>query len=198
MKWNILAAAGLGSILLALQPLTAKAVTLEPVEQITVKASLPTQSLPVQYDMRKAGLTTRVQRQGSYGMCWSFASLASLESTIIRQEPAIDLSEWSLAYYAYAPDYGFPVADNTDPLRMGGNFYVAAPMLTGWRGPVNEADAPFGDSSVLDPALTVICWNALSGTSQRRICSCMTLMPRSPMPSAWRSSRWFTTDRRSQ
>lgn len=154
MKWNILAAAGLGSILLALQPLAAKAVTLEPVEQITVKASLPTQSLPVQYDMRKAGLTTRVQRQGSYGMCWSFASLASLESTIIRQEPAIDLSEWSLAYYAYAPEDGFPVADNTDPLRMGGNFYVAAPMLTGWRGPVNEADAPFGDSSVLDPALT--------------------------------------------
>ena len=148
-----------GSIFLlaAMPALPAGAISLRSTE--TVMAAAPvSESLPAQYDMRKYGLTTHVQRQGSYGMCWSFASLASLESTLVRQQPDVDFSEWSLAYYTYSSVFGFPMekedAAPTDAFYQGGNFYLVSPMLTHWLGPVAEASCPFGDYTVLDPELS--------------------------------------------
>ncbi|MBQ4466305.1 MAG: chitobiase/beta-hexosaminidase C-terminal domain-containing protein [Oscillospiraceae bacterium] len=139
------------------QELTAAAVSMRLPDAPVVSEPSQKTVLPTSYDMRKAGLTTRVGQQGGYGMCWSFASLASLESTLIRQKPDIDLSEWSLAYYTYASEFGFSGdrdITTSQALQMGGNFYVTAPMMTGWLAPVAEADCPFGDMTALDPDMT--------------------------------------------
>lgn len=125
-------------------------VTLLPQAQPDMTAD----GLPSCYDLREHGLVGRVQNQGSYGMCWSFSSLASLESTLLAREPSIDLSEWHLAYYTYSEKFGFPVQGITeakDILRQGGNAHMLAPILTGWIGPVREETCPFGDFDVLQP-----------------------------------------------
>lgn len=124
--------------------------------QLTLQAQpeTVTEALPSRYDLREHGLVGRVQNQGSYGMCWSFSSLASLESTLLARDPSVDLSEWHLAYYTYSERFGFPVAGVTearDILKQGGNAHMLAPILTGWVGPVREEVCPFGDFDVLQP-----------------------------------------------
>lgn len=65
-------------------------------------------SLPDTYDLRKEQLITPVKDQKNTGCCWSFATLKSLESNLIKKEPApteqIDLSENHLAWFLYHPD----------------------------------------------------------------------------------------------
>ena len=148
-----------GALLPAGMPtLRAGALVLREIPSVPTAAA-QTQALPAQYDMRTAGLVTPVRNQKSYAMCWSFSALAALESTIVPKDPAVDLSEWNLAYYAYSDGCGIPLqkADPapTDAFREGGNFYIVSPMLTGWRCPVAEEKFPFEDMSVLDPALTI-------------------------------------------
>jgi C1A family cysteine protease len=94
--------------------------------------------------MRTAGLTTKVQNQGSNGTCWSFAAMASLESTLVSKVPDIDLSEWSMAFYAFSPVLGYESGAKV-PFRTGGGVNVAAPMLTNWYAPVPQADFPDSD-----------------------------------------------------
>ena len=60
---------------------------------------------PSQYDSRDYGyVATDVRSQSPYGSCWTYASIASLESSLLMQgiedKDSIDLSEWHLAYYA--------------------------------------------------------------------------------------------------
>lgn len=160
MKYKQITALLCSTMLLgSLQSLSAGAVSLRPHDDSVAFSPAQTARgmLPMQYDLRKQGLTTRVQRQGSYGMCWSFSALAALESTIAAKQPAVDFSEWNLAYYTYSSVFGFPLQEDsapTDAFVMGGNFYVVSPMLTSWMGPVTEESFPFGDMEVLDPDLT--------------------------------------------
>ena len=160
MKLHHFAAALLCGILvpLGMQTLPAGAVTFCTGETVQAQAS-QTQVLPASFDLRTRGCVTPVRRQGGYGMCWCFSTLASLESTLVPKLPEVDLSEWNLAYYAYSGEWGLPLQDvngkSVDAFHQGGNFYVAAPMLTGWRGPVTEELFPYGDKDVLEPALTI-------------------------------------------
>ncbi len=103
--------------------------------------------LPASYDMRKVGLATEVKSQGSNGVCWSFAAMAALESTMVSRMPDIDLSEWSMAFYAFSPVMGYGKDEKT-PFRTAGGVTVSAPMLTNWYAPVPQADFP--DSSLTD------------------------------------------------
>lgn len=109
--------------------------------------------LPARYDMREQGLVTPVKNQGSYGVCWSFAAMASLESQLIRRHPLIDLSEWHLGYYAYSDQFGYGTGNESMEavLNKGGNTYVLSPILTRGIGPVAEESCPFGDFDVLEP-----------------------------------------------
>lgn len=111
-------------------------------------------ALPARFDLREQGLVAPVRDQGSYGMCWSFSALSSLEGTMIAKDPGIDLSEWQIAYYTYSGVFGFPqegLETAADILHEGGNSYLLSPMLTRWIGPAAEAEYPFGDFSVLRP-----------------------------------------------
>lgn len=128
-----------------------------------------TEVLPVQFDLRKQGLVSSVKNQGSYGMCWAFSAISSLEGQLIRRHPKVDLSEWHLAYYTYSPQFGFPLRANTDMddvFEQGGNSYMVLPMLTGWIGPVSESVFPFDDMSVLDPDTE---WNVLQSQAEYHV-----------------------------
>ncbi len=110
-------------------------------------------SLPSAYDLREHGLVTKVQDQGNYGMCWSFSSLASLESTLITRDPLVNLSEWHLAYYTYSDQFGLSSDAETieDVFETGGNAFILSTLLTKWAGPVNEETYPSGNFELLDP-----------------------------------------------
>lgn len=96
-------------------------------------------NLPASYDLREDGLVTSVKNQYNFGTCWAFAALASLESSMIRKDPMIDLCEWSLAYTTYCDEFGFAYRDDIDTLfDEGGLFEYAAPMLAAGIGSVDE------------------------------------------------------------
>ncbi len=111
--------------------------------------------LPSAYDLRSDGLMTSVKDQNPYGTCWTFASMASLESTIIARNPDADLSEWYLAYYTYSDVFGFaPTNADGDEvesrMNSGGNYNMAAAMLCSGMGPVVESFFPYHDYSVIE------------------------------------------------
>ena len=87
---------------------------------------------PAAYDLRTAGKLSPVRDQGRFGTCWAFASLASLESSLLPGA-ANDFSENNLAHRSgYALGYD-----------SGGNSSMAAAYLLRWAGPVSEADDPY-------------------------------------------------------
>lgn len=125
-------------------------------------------SLPSRFDLREQGMVSPVRSQGSYGMCWCFSSVASLEGTMLAENPETDLSEWQLAYYAYSDVFGFPQKDLTtaaEILRLGGNSYLLSPLLTRWIGPVPETEYPYGDFNVLQPETPASAFDAVCHVS---------------------------------
>jgi C1A family cysteine protease len=91
-------------------------------------------ALATSYDLRDTGKLSLVRDQGDYNTCWSFASLASLESYLLPGDPE-DFSEDNLAMAAAGDfDFGF---------NGGGNYQMATAELTRWNGPVAEASDPY-------------------------------------------------------
>ncbi len=137
-------------------------------------------TLPDAYDLRKTGLVTSVKEQGDYGVCWAFAAMHSLESTMVADDPDVDLSEWHLAYYAYSDAFGFSVGkDYTTEAKFqqGGNFETLNPMLCNWLGPVSEKAFPYGDFSVLDDKKTA---QELQSQAQYHVTKAVEFFRRSP------------------
>ena len=116
-------------------------------------ASLVTASeFPEKYDLRSDGLVTPVKNQGSYGTCWSFSAMSSIETQLIKKHSDIDLSEWHLAYFTYTGNSQFQPIGSNIFLEGGHNNYAAA-VLSQWIGPVNENRVPYGSSTELDEEL---------------------------------------------
>lgn len=93
--------------------------------------------LPSKYDLRELGYVTSVKNQGSNGNCWAFATMAVLESCILKAlGPNLDLSESNLKnLFGSYSDYGWNYVTNTGGLaRMGYNYLIS------WLGPVLESD----------------------------------------------------------
>ncbi len=125
--------------------------------------------LPSSYDMRDLNLTPLITDQGIYSVCWAFASVSSLESSMIRQDPeqytGIDLSPFSVVYYTYNRDELVDLAspypglegiagdtthieeidppDNISGIILGGDLTQAMYTLAAGFGAVNESAAPF-------------------------------------------------------
>lgn len=96
--------------------------------------ALDTQLLPARYDARKDGRTAPVKNQGDFGTCWAFASLLALESSLLPEE-SYDFSEDHMSH-----DPNFLVDQ-----KSGGDYIMAMAYLLSWRGPVLEAEDPYGD-----------------------------------------------------
>ena len=96
--------------------------------------------IPSRYDLRDYGYVTSVKSQGSNGNCWAFATLATLESCILKAlGDNFDLSESNLKnlFMKYG-DYGWKMETNT-----GGYASMGYNYLTSWLGPVLESDDPY-------------------------------------------------------
>lgn len=92
------------------------------------------QVLPTQYDARADGRTAPVKNQGDLGTCWAFASLLALESSLLPEE-SYDFSE---DHMSHDPNF---LLDQ----KSGGDYIMSMAYLLSWRGPVLEADDPYGD-----------------------------------------------------
>ena len=137
-------------------------------------------ALPGYYNLADYGLVSSVKNQGNDGNCWAFATIASLESAVIKAiydmnssgliynyaeyadiiallnsgnlSKAIDFSEENLKNLAaiYSP-YGWKWETND-----GGNENLACGYLVSWLGPIFDADDLYGDHSILSPVLNSI------------------------------------------
>lgn len=111
-------------------------------------------SLPSSYDLRDYGVVTGVRNQAGAGSCWAFASIASLESSYIRQGfgsvSNTDYSEAHLVWFsqrqrttnAADPTYG----DGKNcalPFTTGGNWNGVASQLMRGSGLELESNAPW-------------------------------------------------------
>ena len=77
------------------------------------------QALPSSYNLKDYNRVTPVKNQGSQGLCWMFASMASMESSVLSQPDLCktltgtpDFSEGALSYYIYTP-----IEDTSSPLH---------------------------------------------------------------------------------
>lgn len=100
--------------------------------------------IPTRYDLREKGRAATVRNQGSYGTCWAFAALGALESSMLPEERAL-----------YSPDHmtlcnGFNLTQYD-----GGEYTMGMAYLAAWKGPVYEADDPYGDEKT-DETLTAV------------------------------------------
>jgi C1A family cysteine protease len=91
---------------------------------------------PATFDLRTLNKLTAVRNQGSFGTCWTFATMASLESALLPGQTA-DFSEHNLANLSlFSQGY-----------NGGGNAAMSTAYLTRWSGPVSEADDPYPKSA---------------------------------------------------
>lgn len=110
---------------------------------------------PARFDLRATGLLTPVKDQGPYGTCWTFACLASLESSLLAAGQApLNLSEWQLAWYAYTPFNASLLTSFTpgplwakadEVFDQGGDDLMSTALLARGTAPVAERDCPYHD-----------------------------------------------------
>ncbi len=101
-------------------------------------------SLPSAFDLREKGLVSPVKNQGSYGTCWAFAAMNSLETNEIFRDTHTDFSEWYMAHYLYQGQAAYPYTNEEGFLMEGGLLSQVIGMLTNWIGPVKESFCPYG------------------------------------------------------
>ena len=107
-------------------------------------------TIPLYYDLRKEGYVSPVKNQGPDGNCWAFASIATLESCILKAlGTTYDFSEVNMKnIMAWFSDYGWNILPNN-----GGNFLMAIAYLTSWLGPVYENNDSYSPSNSLSEVL---------------------------------------------
>jgi C1A family cysteine protease len=95
-------------------------------------------SVPAYYDLRALNKVTSVKDQEEAGVCWTFATCASLESYLMPGENR-DFSEnnmKNLLSSAYPEGFDCGIYD-------GGNSLMSTAYLARWSGPVDETDDPY-------------------------------------------------------
>lgn len=106
---------------------------------------------PSSYDLREYNMVSPVKDQQSGGNCWAFASIAALESAILKTSgELLDLSEGNMKNIMQKySNYGWTVAETNG----GGNDGMSIGYLVNWLGPVFEYDDYYDDYSMLSPLL---------------------------------------------
>ena len=130
-----------------------------------------TEELPAYWNSASNGWVTSVKDQKDLGNCWSFATLAAIETQLLKSgRGEYDFSEKNLAKLSAMVGY----------YGDGAYAYSAAGYLLRWSGPIAEARDPYvgtedewdaTDSPALPSELHIqdIVWiPALDGTEERR------------------------------
>lgn len=88
------------------------------------------------YDLRTLGFVSPIANQGSCGACWTFATVASLESWILKNTWGMfDFSEQNIRTC-----HGFYLSDGT---CTGGNPKKSTAYMSRFAGPVLESEHPY-------------------------------------------------------
>ena len=112
--------------------------------------------LPAKYDSRSHGYVTSVKDQDYLNICWSFGTIAAVESSLlahgqVSSAKSLDLSERQLAYFSFnqTPDaMGNIKGDKTLPIRKKnyidnyGNAWLTTKAMESGIGVTNERDVP--------------------------------------------------------
>ncbi|GLC29703.1 C1 family peptidase [Clostridium omnivorum] len=94
-------------------------------------------NLPRRFDLREEAGVSSIKDQNPYGTCWTFATMASIESnTKYTTGKEVDLSEINLAVDRVG----------VSGLNQGGNYEMSASYFANWKGPVLEKDNPYPSS----------------------------------------------------
>ena len=124
--------------------------------------------LPARFDLRETGASTSVKYQNPWGSCWTFGTMASLESNVLVQGGLADgatpdFSERQLAWFGrtavgaetdadQAGEGSFAErtegATSTDTqltFNAGGDYGISTAVLSAWFGAADEADIPYAD-----------------------------------------------------
>ena len=109
-------------------------------------------TIPSKFDLRDWGWVTPVKHQGHMGACWTFGTMATLESAILKAYGVeFNLSEGNLQHNMLRYSiYGF--MDEAE----GGYFIEASSYLIGWYGPVLEEYDVYDEVGKLSPYLTSV------------------------------------------
>ena len=110
-------------------------------------------SLPQSFDSRQ-GYVSSVKNQRPFGMCWAFATMATLETWLLRKgEKEYDFSEEHLAYFISHReddplhnttfDKNEYITGGEYAYRSGGNQYLASLFLSTWSGFADESLVPY-------------------------------------------------------
>lgn len=100
--------------------------------------------IPTRYDLREKYRAAQVRNQGAYGTCWAFAALGALESSLLPEEQAM----YSADHMTLSNGFNLTQED-------GGEYTMGMAYLAAWKGPVYEADDPYGDN-VTNSELTAV------------------------------------------
>ncbi|MGN1139370.1 MAG: C1 family peptidase, partial [Ruminococcus sp.] len=130
------------------------------VELLNNDVNIDESPLPSEYDLRDYNRVTSVKNQGDEGLCWDFASIASIESNILSQSvlsakegdnpsQTLDLSERGHAWYIHtnfddesSPLYGDYMEDPSKGNNGGSAEIVAQGLCTGF-GTYPESLLPY-------------------------------------------------------
>ncbi|MBN2236097.1 MAG: T9SS type A sorting domain-containing protein [Bacteroidales bacterium] len=117
-------------------------------EWILSETSKKASAFDAVYDLRTLGLVTVAKDQGNCGACWTFGTLGSLESTLLKQGfGTYDFSEQSIRTC-----HGFIMG--ADMACSGGNSHKSAAYLTRGSGPILENDVPYNTDNYAGCDLT--------------------------------------------
>ena len=104
------------------------------------------ESIPSSYDLRDYGWVSSVKDQGSSGSCWTFASIAAIESYLLKTyNLSADLSENNMRIIMSNES----VNGSLWNAEKGGNDILAAAYLLRWSGAINESDDPFDPDDII-------------------------------------------------
>ncbi len=104
------------------------------------------QNLPSYYDLRLLGRVTPVKNQNPLGTCWDFATIGSLESSLLPFE-SWNFSENNIKnILSYSYPEGF---DRT--FQGGGDWLAALAYLVRYSGPVLASSDPYNTTSDYSP-----------------------------------------------
>ena len=96
------------------------------------------------YGLQENGLEPNYRNQDGYGTCWTFGTMASVESNLIKEgllpQNTAGLSERDLAWHS---GYGSAI----DPLNGGGSYMLSSAYFARGDGPLLNSQAPYWSDS---------------------------------------------------
>ena len=113
---------------------------------------------PSELDLRDLGLVTPTKDQGSYGTCWAFASISSIETSLIRNgyaDTSVDLSEAWLFDTIDTLEHDDPnisgdIVSIDDLLDYGCTEQIALLVMATGTGLVDESVVPYSTMDTMD------------------------------------------------